>query len=72
MLKFLLDLLEQLKDLPGFRFLRPYYYSIQGKIYNMQDQAGDMEDEVSQFKKGLSTLKNVPKDYKNSKGSKKR
>jgi len=70
--KFLLELVDQLKDLPGFTWLRPYYHSLKGKIYSMQDQAGDIEDEASQFKQGLTKLKNAPKDYKNSKGSKKR
>jgi hypothetical protein len=70
MLDFLLELLSQLKDLPGFRFVEPYYYSLYEKVQSVQDKRGDMEDQVVGFKKGLEIVKRAPSTYKGSKKKK--
>lgn len=73
MINFLLNILFQLKDLPGFRFLGPYYSRLFGKVQAVLDKKGDMEDVVSGGLQGVKVLKNAPKQaMKSAKGSKKR
>ena len=67
MIDFLLELLSQLKDMPGFRFLEPYYFGLYAKVQAVQDKKGDMEERVSGFRAGLKTVKDAPKTYKGSK-----
>ena len=67
MMDFLLEFLSQLKDMPGFRFLEPYYFGLYNKVQKVQDKRGDMEEQVVGFKKGLEIVKRAPSTYKGSK-----
>lgn len=67
MIDFLLELLSQLKDMPGFRFLEKYYFGLYSKVQAVQDKRGDMEDRVIGFRKGVEILKKAPQSYKGSK-----
>jgi hypothetical protein len=67
MIDFLLELLSQLKDMPGFRFLEKYYFGLYSKVQAVQDKRGDMEERVGGFRQGVKILKNAPKTYKGSK-----
>ncbi|MCE9605176.1 MAG: hypothetical protein K8U03_09785 [Planctomycetia bacterium] len=72
MINFLLNILFQLKDLPGFRFLGPYYSNLFGKVQSVLDKKGDMEEEMGGMLTGVKVLKNAPKAAMGAKGSKKR
>lgn len=73
MLNFLLNILFQLKDLPGFRFLGPYYAQLFGKVQAVLDKKGDMEEAVGGAMVGVKVLKSAPKAaVMSAKGSKKR
>ena len=72
LIDFVLSILFQLKDLPGFRFVGPYYYSILSKTQAVLDKKGDMEELVGGAATGVRVLKNSPKAAMNAKGSKKR
>lgn len=67
MVDFLLTLLGQLKEMPGFRFLEPYYFAIYEKAQAVQDKRGDMEARVSGFRQGVQMVKKAPETYKGSK-----
>jgi len=67
MIDFLLAFLEQLKEMPGFRFLEPYYHSLYHKVQMVQDKRGDIEDRVVGFKKGVEIVHKAPSTYKGSK-----
>jgi hypothetical protein len=67
MIDFLLSFLGQLKEMPGFRFLDKYYYSLYTKVQSVQDKKGDMSERVGGFRKGLDMVKKAPQTYKGSK-----
>lgn len=72
MINFLLNIMFQLKDLPGFRFIGPYYDRLFGKVQMILDKKGDMEEMVGGAVTGVKVLKNAPKQAISAKGSKKR
>lgn len=68
---FLLIIVFQLKDLPGLRFLGPYYARLSGKV-QAADKKGDMEFPVGGALNDANALKNAPQVATSDKGSKKR
>jgi hypothetical protein len=72
MINFVLNILFQLKDLPGFRFLGPYYARLFSKVQQVLDKKGDMEEAVGGALTGVKVVKNIPKQARSAKGSKKR
>ncbi|MGC3967831.1 MAG: hypothetical protein QM775_10795 [Pirellulales bacterium] len=67
MIDFLIAFLGQLKDMPGFRFLEPYYHALYSKVQAVQDKRGDLEDKFGGFKQGVDMVRKAPQSYKGSK-----
>lgn len=70
MINALLDLLFDLKEVPGLRFLEKYYYQINVKRGEHGQYMGDIYAKRDAAIKGAKTLRDTPKNI--MKGSKKR
>ena len=69
MLKFIEDLLFELKDVPGLGFIKGYWATLYSQRVTMEQKIGDLDGQVGSYQKAAKTLKNTPKNIKGSKKS---